>query len=112
MSLSDPLAAAPVYSTRVISNAGEVVTIEIGFGQPATNRELVPGSIAALRALQLPGGKGIRFNGPASVPVVSALTHAVAHLYGYVAWFDPKLQGYVVAVSHDPDTRPGDVLLS
>jgi CRISPR-associated protein Csx3 len=39
-----------------------------------------------------------------------ALAHAVAHLYGYVACYDPKLQGYVVAISHDPSVRPGDLL--
>jgi CRISPR-associated protein Csx3 len=39
-----------------------------------------------------------------------ALAHAVAHLYGYVACYDPKLQGYVVAISHDPSFRPGQLL--
>ena len=100
-----------VYTARLVNEESGVATVEIGFGTPATNAELVPAALQALRALPLAGGRRIRFTGPASVPVVSALTHAVAHQYGFVAWFDPKLQRFVIAVSHDPKLMPGDTLV-
>jgi CRISPR-associated protein Csx3 len=39
-----------------------------------------------------------------------AMAHAVAHLFGFVACFDPKLSAYVVAISHDPAYKPGQLL--
>jgi len=100
------------YFTATISAEGAgVATLSIGFLKRASNTEIVPDAIAAVAALNLPGGRGIRFNGRASLPVAMALAHSVAHLYGYVACYDPKLQGYVVSISHDPAWRPGQLLL-
>lgn len=98
------------YFAQIIGNADGVVTVEIGFGEPAPNTLLVTEAVAALAALNLKGGRGLHFTGPASLPVALALAHAVAHLYGYVACFDPKLEGFVVAISHDPIARPGQLL--
>lgn len=99
------------FFTAVITSESEgAITVKIGFGEPADNTQIVPDAIAALSALRLQGGRGISFNGPASLPVAMALAHAVAHLYGYVACYDPKLHGYVVAISHDPMIRPGQLL--
>jgi CRISPR-associated protein Csx3 len=95
---------------EILSQTDDVVTIEIGFGDPAANTEIVPDAIAALAALKLSGGRGVRFTGPASLPVAMALAHGVAHLFGYVACYDPKLSAYVVAISHDPAIRPGQLL--
>ncbi len=39
-----------------------------------------------------------------------ALAHAVAHLYQTVACWDPKLERFVVVISHSPVHRPGDLL--
>lgn len=86
--------------------------IQIGFAEPAQNDLIVPDAIAALDALDLPGGHLIRFNGPASLPVAMALAHAVAHRYEVVACFDPKLACYIVAISHHPTIQPGDRLVS
>ena len=98
------------FTAAVVSEDGGVTTLKIGFGEPAENPQIVADAVAALGALKLAGGRGIHFNGPASLPVAMALAHAVAHLYGYVACFDPKLGGYVVAISHDPNVRPGQLL--
>jgi CRISPR-associated protein Csx3 len=98
------------YQVRLEGVKDGVATVRLAFGDPAPNDRLVPAALAALAALQLPGGRGIKFNGPASLPAAMALAHAVAHLYGFVACFDPKLSRYVVAISHDPDLRPGDLL--
>jgi len=56
------------------------------------------------------GGKLIKINGPASLPVAMAIAHAIAHLYEVVGVFDPKLGKYVVAVSHGNEYRPGDLI--
>ena len=40
-------------------------------------------------------------HGPASLAAVAVIVHHVAHLFGAVGVFDPKLNGYVVVVSHD-----------
>ncbi len=85
-------------------------TVEIGFGEPANNDEIVPAALAAIEKLNLAGGRGILFHGPASLPVAMALAHAVGHLYQFVACFDPKLERFVVAISHAPDVRPGDLI--
>ena len=95
------------FTVSIASESEGVVTVTIDFGEPAENTLIVPDAIAALAELKLRGGRGIHFTGPASLPVAMALAHAVAHLYGYVACFDPKLQGYVVAISHDPEFRLG-----
>ena len=101
---------AQFYTAAITSDSNGVVTVKIGFSEPATNTQIVPNAIAALAALGLSGGRGIHFNGPASLPVAMALAHAVGHLYGYVACYDPKLAGYIVAFSHDPKFRPGQLL--
>jgi CRISPR-associated protein Csx3 len=98
------------FRVEVRDEVDGVVTIHVGFEIPAANTELVPAAIEALSALNLTGGRGIRFNGPASLPVAMALAHAVGHLFGYVACYDPKLSGYVVAISHDPKIHPGQLL--
>lgn len=35
---------------------------------------------------------------------------AYGHLFGVVAVFDPKISGYVVAITHDPAFKVGDVI--
>lgn len=81
--------------------AGETgVLLRLSFGEPAQNDQIVRDAVAALEALSLPGGQTVFLNGPASLPAAVAITHGVAHLYKEVAVFDPKIAGYVVAVSH------------
>lgn len=98
------------YSAEIVSSVDGVTTIRVGFGAPAQNDQIVRDAWEAMRNLGLTGGKGVKIEGPASLPVAMALAHAVAHLYGWVACFDPKLNRYVVAISHDPEVRPGDLL--
>jgi len=84
--------------------------LKLSFGAPAQNDQIVRDAVAAVKALGLEGGKVVKFNGPASLPVAIAIAHEVAHIYGAVAAFDPKLGKYVVAVSHDPDFAVGDLI--
>jgi CRISPR-associated protein Csx3 len=95
------------YLAKKTGETGGVTNVAIGFGEPADNTVVVPDAVAALSGLKLGGGRGIHFSGPASVPAAMALAHGVAHLYGYVACWDPKLGGYVVVISHDAAMRPG-----
>ncbi len=85
--------------------------ISIGFGDtPAPNTAIVPAAIAAIASLNLPGGQGLLINGPVSIPAAFAIAHTVAHLYAFIAVWDPKLQTYIVAISHDPSHKPGDTI--
>lgn len=101
---------SPRYSCTLESDVDGVVTVNVGFGEPSTNEQIVPDAVRALEQLNLKGGRGIKFNGHASLPVAMALAHAVAHLFGFVAVFDPKLQKYVVAVSHNPELPVGALI--
>lgn len=84
--------------------------LKIGFGVPAQNDQIVKDAVVAVKELSLQGGKVIKLNGPASLPVAIAIAHEVGHLYGAVAAFDPKLAKYVVAISHDPSLKVGDLI--
>lgn len=98
--------------TYNISKDGDV--LRVGFGSPAQNDQIVRDAKARLDEMvksgELAGGKVVKINGPASLPVAIAISHAVAHLYEVVACFDPKLGKYVVAVSHGSDNTPGDLI--
>jgi len=85
-------------------------TLRTNFGEAATGDVVVRDAYAALGALDLQGGRLLRINGAASLPVAMVIAHAVSHRYGAVAMFDPKIQGYIVAISHDPEWTVGDVL--
>lgn len=100
-----------LYSTTLGSaRADDLTVVLLKFGDPANNDLVVPAAIAALRELQLAGGRGVLFNGPVSIPVAMALAHAVSHLFQFVACFDPKMSRYVVVISHTAGIRPGDLL--
>src|SRR5207244_1256735 len=87
----------PSYRCEITGETSGVTTLTIGFdpGSPASNDLLVRDARDSIDHLNLPGGRGVRFNGPASLPVAMVLAHAVAHKYGWVACWDPKLARYV-----------------
>lgn len=86
-------------------------TLRVSFGSdPGTNAEITAYVDAAIRDMKLAGGKLIKINGPASLPVACVLAHRLCHLFGVVAVFDPKISGYVVAITHDPAFKVGDVI--
>lgn len=100
--------------TGTYSIALEQGTLKIGFGSPAQNDQIVRDAETRLNEMvasnELSGGAVLRVNGPASLPVAMVIAHAVGHLYGAVACFDPKLAKYVVAISHNPDFTVGDLI--
>lgn len=95
-------------STYNIKLEGDV--LKLSFGTPAQNDQIVKDAVEAIKNLNLEGGKIIKLNGPASLPVAIALSHEVGHIYGAIAAFDPKLGKYVVAISHDPEFKIGDLI--
>lgn len=88
--------------------------LKVGFGEPSQNDEIVRAAVARLDEMtesgELSGGKLIKINGPASLPVAVAIAHGVNHLYETVAVFDPKLAKYVVSVTHGTDHNVGDLI--
>lgn len=88
--------------------------LKVGFGAPAQNDQIVKDAVSRLSEMtesgELAGGKLIKINGPASLPVAVAIAHGVNHLYETVAVFDPKLAKYVVAVTHGTEYKAGDLI--
>lgn len=88
--------------------------MRVGFGDPASNDIIVKDVVATLQMLKsdgsIVGGPIIKINGAASLPVAVAIAHDVTHIYGAVAVWDPKLQKYVVSVSHNPAYAVGDLI--
>lgn len=88
--------------------------LKVGFGEPAQNNQIVKDAVKRLDDMiktgELAGGKMIKINGPASLPVAVAIAHAISHRYETVAVFDPKLGKYVVSVTHGTEYIPGDLV--
>ena len=92
------------YTVEIIEESHGVVELRTSFGAPAENPEIIRDAVAAIRELNLTGGKLVKFNGPVSVLVAVVLAHEVAHKFEALAWRDPKLSpGYVVCITHDPE---------
>ena len=100
----------PAY---VIKKEGEEI-LKIGFGRPAQNDEIVREAVKELEEMkargELRGGRLIKLNGPASLPVIVAIAHQLSHIFAYLAIYDPKIGKYVVAIAHGPEYRPGDLI--
>lgn len=88
--------------------------LRVGFGEPAHNTQIVRDVESRIDELvqssELTGGPLVKINGPASLPVMVVLAHRLTHLFGAVAVFDPKLGGYVVSATHNPDYKVGDLV--
>ncbi|MEI2583896.1 CRISPR-associated protein Csx3 [Scytonema sp. PRP1] len=99
-------------TTYTIELDGEV--LKVGFGEPAQNNQIVRDAARRLEEMtatgELKGGPLLKINGPASLPVACVLVHKVAHLYGAIGVFDPKLGKYVISVTHNPAYKLGDLV--
>jgi CRISPR-associated protein Csx3 len=88
--------------------------LRVGFAEPAQNDQIVQDAAKCLDELlssgQLAGGKLLKINGPASIPVAFVIAHKVAHLYSAIAFYDPKLASYVVCITHNPAYKLGDLV--
>lgn len=88
--------------------------LKVGFVNPAQNDRIVRDAAARLDKMtelgELSGGSLLKINGPASLPVACVLVHKVAHLYGAIGIFDPKLGKYVISITHNPTYKLGDLI--
>jgi CRISPR-associated protein Csx3 len=89
--------------------------LHIGFGDESAQNDRIVRDIAnRLQELKasgvLKGGPLLKVNGPASLPAACTLVHGVAHLYGAIGMFDPKLGKYVISITHNPDYELGDLV--
>lgn len=99
-------------TTYKIEIEGEI--LKVGFAKPAQNDQIVRDAAARLDKMresgELSGGSLLKINGPASLPVACVLVHKVAHLYGAIGVFDPKLGKYIIAITHNPMYKLGDLI--
>lgn len=88
--------------------------LRVNFGEPAQNDQIVKDAAARLEEMasagELLGGPLLRINGPISIPVAFVLAHKLAHIYGAVGFFDPKLGKYVISITHNPAYKLGDLI--
>jgi len=104
------MTVADVYVFEVVRETPAETLIRGRFGERAEGSHVVRAIVTQLAALPLRGGRLVKLDGPLSVAGAIAVGHRLAHLYGAVAMFDPKVGGYIIAVSHDPTYAVGDVL--
>jgi CRISPR-associated protein Csx3 len=88
--------------------------LEIGFGKPAQNDQIVKDAYARLQEMaelgEFVGGPLLKINGPVSVPVAFVLAHRLSHIYGAIGFYDPKLCKYVICITHNPAYNLGDLI--
>jgi len=75
-----------------------------------TGRTISPSELQELEKKEFPGGKPYLITGRMPVWLASYLTTRLQHIAPYLAFYDPKLSGYVVTVSHVPSVREGTVI--
>jgi len=119
VALSGEIAAEDVIKmvdrnkTYIIIKQDET-TLKVCFGIPAQNDAIVRDAGEILDTMikngELAGGDIIKINGPATLPVAMVIAHALGHLYGAVACFDPKLGKYVVSIAHGGVYQIGDLI--
>ena len=75
----------------------------VKFGEPAQNDQIVKDAQTRLEELSGKlGGSLLKINGAASLPVSFVLAHKLAHIYGAIGVYDPKLTKYVISITHNP----------
>ncbi|GCL38371.1 MAG: CRISPR-associated protein Csx3 [Sphaerospermopsis kisseleviana] len=88
--------------------------LRIKFGEPAQNDQIVKDAAARLEEMaqsgELAGGQLLKINGPVSIPVAFVLAHKLAHIYGAIGFYDPKLAKYVICITHNPAYKLGDLI--
>lgn len=92
-----------------------LMSIEYDASKPSENDVIVKEITHQLTNLtetgKLTGGELLKINGKQTLPMAFAIAHHVSHLYGAISVFDPKLQQYVVTISHSPKYRLGDCIV-
>lgn len=98
-------------ATYTMNWDGKVLRVGFNPAKPADNDKIVVDAAAAAEALKdKVMGSLLLINGPASLPVAMTISHAFAHLVPAIAGWDPKLKAYVVAITHSPAYRLGQII--
>lgn len=88
--------------------------LQVAFGEPAQNDQIVKDVSAQLEEMsqngELTGGQLLKINGPTSLPVAFVLAHKLAHLYGAIGYFDPKIGKFIICITHNPNYKLGDLI--
>lgn len=89
--------------------------LTIGFDatDPQTNAEMVRDVDSRLTEMISSSniqGELLLITGPASLPIACVLSHRLSHLFGAIGIFDPKLEGYVISISHSPNYKLGEII--
>jgi CRISPR-associated protein Csx3 len=107
-----PANGVKIMTTYNIEFKDEI--LRVSFGEPAQNDQIVRDAAARLEEMtksgELAGGTLLKINGPISIPVAFVLAHKLAHIYGAVAFYDPKLGKYVICITHNPAYKLGDLI--
>ena len=103
-----PLTGAPSEESSAYTiTRDDSGVLRVGFGVPSDSSQIVKDAVARLDAMRsagaLSGGGLLKIDGPTSVPVAMVLGHKLSHLFEAIACFDPKLNKYVVTISHSPN---------
>jgi CRISPR-associated protein Csx3 len=102
-----------IIPSQIRVSGNDALHLALSFGEAASNDVIVREVDARMRDLkrnEIAGGHLVLLEGPASLPVISVIAHHVAHLFGAVAVYDPKLAAYIIAISHDPAFPVGEML--
>ena len=110
----EPISADEVQASTYNINKDASGILRVDFGSPGRNDQIVKDTVTRLdemiEAGELSGGGLLKINGPASLPVAMVLGHKLSHLFETIACFDPKLDKYVVVISHGPKFSVGDMI--
>ena len=106
------MAVYKIETSAVAVNGVAGTLLRVGFGEPAQNDEIVREVEVRLNELKGEGlgGQVALINGPASLPVAVVIGHHLAHQFGAVGVFDPKMAEYVISASHGSNWKVGDVI--
>lgn len=98
------------YKIHAEKDSNGNLILRLSFGVPANNDQIVRDAVKRLDELNIGGGKLIKLNGPASLPVAVAIAHHIMHKFSYIGVYDPKLNKYVISVAHGPERMIGDLI--
>lgn len=108
--------SAPSFLMR---KEGDILRVQINNAVSVDGDQIVRDAKAQLQHLiasgQLSGGKLLKVNGRSTALASSVMAIELAHLYGAIAVFDPKLGAsgldrYIVTISHTQDYQVGDTI--
>jgi CRISPR-associated protein Csx3 len=98
------------YNINIEKDKRGDTVLRLSFGNSALNDQIVRDAIKRLDELDIGGGKLVKLNGPASLPVAIAIAHHIMHKFSYIGVYDPKLDKYVIAVAHGPEHKIGTLI--